>query len=325
MPFGLGLAPWDVLLTDEELGRFFMQLNVVNTSQQTVLALVVHFADAGRVKAAMEAAGYLSVHPFYVYKPNQNVKGTDCFIFAVEMILVGYLGGGKGRSLTFAERNPVGRHNLLFGHNVGTRYHLSGQAEPVNTCQKHTGVAHHLASVCAHPGSNALVVGSGSGSDVIGCLRAGLNVVAIDKDSKQFQGCKARLLGYITGVESERKAEALELAQVQHLKEVARSMAAWTPPDEEDVEVDELVEMVQPDDAAPQPPALDSAGKSKKAKCIACGQDVDLAESVSCMGDLCTMGKFLHEDCVTPCMVTDCEEFFCCQRHLEEHQKAVHE
>ena len=136
---------------------------------------------------------------------------------------------------------------------------------------------------------------------MIGCLRAGLNVVAIDNDSKQFQGCKTRLLGYVTGVESERKAEALELAQVQHLKEVARYMAAWTPPDGEDADVDELVEMVQPADAAPQPPALDSAGKSKVAKCIACGQDVDLAESVSCMGDLCTMGKFLHEDCATPC------------------------
>ena len=231
MPFGLDLAPWDVLLTDVELERFFMQLNVVNTSQQTMLALVVHFADAGRVKTAMETAGYQSVHPFYVYKPNQNVKGTDCFIFAVEMILVGYLGGSRDRGLVFGERNPVGRHNLLFGHNVGSRYQLSGQGEPVNTCQKHPGIAHHLATICARPGSNALVIGSGSGSDVVGCLRAGLNVVAIDKDSKQFQGCKARLVGYITGVEDERKIEALELAQVQHLKEVARSMAAWPPED----------------------------------------------------------------------------------------------
>ena len=42
----------------------------------------------------------------------------------------------------------------LFGHNVGSRYHLSGEVEPVNTCQKHTGVAHHLASVFAVPGYN---------------------------------------------------------------------------------------------------------------------------------------------------------------------------
>jgi hypothetical protein len=324
MPFGLDLAPWDVLLTDVELERFFMQLNVVNTSQQTMLALVVHFADAGRVKAAMEAAGYQSVHPFYVYKPSQNVKGTDCFIFAVEMILIGYLGGSRDRGLVFGERNPVGRHNLLFGHNVGSRYQLSGQGEPVNTCQKHPGIAHHLATICARPGSNALVIGSGSGSDVVGCLRAGLNVVAIDKDSKQFQGCKARLLGYIADVEEEKKKEALELAQVQHLKEVARCMAAWTPEDAAAEEVEALVAIVQPEDAAPQPPVLDPAGKSKDAKCIACGQHVDLGEAKSCMRDQCTTGKVLHQDCVKPCMETGCNGEFCCQRHLEEHQKEVH-
>jgi hypothetical protein len=78
-------------------------LNIVNTSQQTMLALGVHIADAGRVKLAIEAAGYQSVHPFYAYKTNQNQKGTDCFIFAVEMILIGYLSVAKDRGLMFTE------------------------------------------------------------------------------------------------------------------------------------------------------------------------------------------------------------------------------
>jgi hypothetical protein len=42
MPFGLGLADWDVLLTDEELEMLFRQLTIVNTSPKTTLALVVH-------------------------------------------------------------------------------------------------------------------------------------------------------------------------------------------------------------------------------------------------------------------------------------------
>ena len=31
MPFGLGLAEWDVLLTDEQLKMFFRQLAIVNS------------------------------------------------------------------------------------------------------------------------------------------------------------------------------------------------------------------------------------------------------------------------------------------------------
>ena len=75
MPFGLGLADWDILLTSEELGMFFNQLNIVNTSPKTTLALVVHWADAGRVKAAMETTGYQSVHHFTSTNPIRTRRG----------------------------------------------------------------------------------------------------------------------------------------------------------------------------------------------------------------------------------------------------------
>jgi hypothetical protein len=129
----------------------------------------------------MEKAGFSSIHPYYFYKPDQNQRGTDCFIFAVEMILIGYMSPAAERKLVFADKNPTMRHNMFFGHTLrGQRYTLSGEDQPGNTCQKHTGIAQELATIFTHPGVNALVIGSGSGSDVIGCLRAQLNVVAID-------------------------------------------------------------------------------------------------------------------------------------------------
>ena len=91
MPFGLGLADWDELLSDDELKLFFKQLATVNTSASSALALIVHFRDAGRVAAAMEENGFADVHPFFVYKPTQNARGTECFIHAVEVVLVGYM------------------------------------------------------------------------------------------------------------------------------------------------------------------------------------------------------------------------------------------
>ena len=70
MPFGLGLADWDVLLTDVELETFFNQLIVINIAEKYTLALLVYLKDVSRVWAAMEKAGFRDVHAVYIYKPN---------------------------------------------------------------------------------------------------------------------------------------------------------------------------------------------------------------------------------------------------------------
>ena len=186
------------------------------------------------------------------------------------------------RRLVFADKNPTMRHNLFFGHSLrGQRYTLSGEEQPVNTCQKHTGIAHELATIFTQPGANALVIGSGSGSDVIGCLRAQLNVVAIDKDPSQFRGCKTRLMDYKANAEGEHKIEAKEVTQVQHLKNVARQFAAWEP---DVVEVVEEEAIQQSTPAVPEAEAPTHEELSKVAKCIGCNQEADTADSVSCFG-----------------------------------------
>lgn len=317
MPFGLGLASWDTLLPDEDLDMFFKQINVVNTSSSTVIALVVHFADAGRVKKAMEEVGFGSVHPYYVYKPGQNQRGTDCFIFAVEMILIGYKAEANRRGLVFPDKNPILRHNLLFGHTLrGQRFRLSGQPEPVNTCQKHSGIAYELATIFTHPGANALVIGSGSGSDVIGCLRAQLNVVAIDKDPTQFHGCKTRLTDYKANVEVEREIEAKEIAQVKRLKQLAGAFASWEPEPVVEPEVEESVPMTPETQALLDAP--EDVGAAKLAVCMACGQNVDTAESVACQLSECN-ANHLHAGCVQECAEEECGLTFCCPRHLQAH------
>ena len=152
MPFGLGLAPWDVLLTDSQLQMFFQQLAIVNLCEDGMIALVVHYADAGRVKTAMEKSGWNDVHPFYVYKPNQNQRGTNCFIFAVEIILIGYGSRRSSRpTLHFADENPVFRHNHLYSHCVRVKALMPGTQDVINPTQKHTNVAGYLASVFCSP------------------------------------------------------------------------------------------------------------------------------------------------------------------------------
>ena len=56
---------------------------------------------------------------------NTNTTGLE-WIFAVEIMLVGYKGGIRDCQLTFHDMNPVFRHNLLFAHQVGSKLKYAG-------------------------------------------------------------------------------------------------------------------------------------------------------------------------------------------------------
>ena len=323
MPFGLGVADWDVLLTDDQLALFFRQLEIVNMSPTTVLALIVHFKDAGRVASEMETRGFVDVHPFYVYKPQQNQRGTGCFIFAVEVILVGYKAAARNRVLSFPRANPLFRHNLLFGHSVTSRTKAAGSDVDVNTTEKHPGVARHLASIFCTPGSNALVIGAGSGSDVIGCIQAGVNVVAVERCPIQFQGASARLVDFKSNYEAAQAAAALEVAQVQHLREVASSFTAWTP--EDDLETEDVPPAQEPSSSSSSSsssrPSKSSADVG--AGCPACGQGVADGKAQTCGRDGCSRGG-LHLECMVECSQDGCPLVLCSSRCARKHTEASH-
>ncbi len=325
MPFGLGVADWDVLLTDEQLALFFRQLEIVNMSGTTVLALVVYFKDAGRVASAMESRGYVDVHPFYVYKPQQNQRGTGCNIFAVEVILVGYKAAIRERVLSFPHANPLFRHNLLFGHSVTSRCKSAGSDVDINTTEKHPGVARHLASIFCTPGSNALVIGAGSGSDVIGCIQAGVNVVAVERCPVQFQGASARLVDFKANYDAAQTAAALEVAQVHHLREVASSFTAWTPDDDLETEEAPLAE-VPPSSSSSSSSSSRSARSAAPAgkDCPACGvaRAVSEGNAQTCGRDCCS--RELHLQCMVECGEDGCSLVLCSARCVRKHKDAIH-
>ena len=298
MPYGLNVADWDTLLTDSQLSLFFKQIAIINRAPSHVLSLHTHFADAGRIRQAMADHGYQHIHPLYVYKPNQNLKGTNQFIFAVDQILVGYKHSRNDIKLTFDDPNPTMRHNLLFSHSVNSRFSVSGN-EPVNITQKHPGVAAYLGRVFCTPGDTVLVIGAGSGSEIIGFNRAGMNVVGVEKDAKQFRGCCSRLVQEKASIKKNISQHVREKAQIAHLKLQVSTFQHHDP----DVDPKNL----SSDDDEDVPPVTVPVVSD----CVICGDPLN-GDLGDCDLTTCEMSQ-LHVKCLMPKpdAGADCTHRFC--------------
>lgn len=313
MPYGLGVAPWDVLLSDVEMETFFNQMACINRLVSFCLVLSIIYWDAGRVRNFMMRFGFVDIHPVYVYKPQQNTTGLE-WIFAVEMMLVGYKGGIRDCALTFQDMNPVNRHNLLFAHQVGTRIKYAGEDEEVNTTQKNPNIASALGRIMCKPGSSALVLGAGSGSEVVGLARVGVHVVALERDHKQFKALTERLTSEAADAEQVLNQTAEEHASVQLLSRLASRFTKLKPDtaahfadeDEEDVK-EEGVSRTQEDAAE---------GGDGKHHCAGCGKPVVGRDGADCAKTGCVSGK-MHLGCCERCC--KCGKLFCSSDHAHDH------
>ena len=101
-------------------------------------------------------------------------------------MIVGSKGGMQNCADTFRENHPLFRHYPFFGLQVGSMLKYVAEAEEVNTPQKNPNVASFKGRILCNVGSSALVIGAGSGSEVVGLARVGVQVVALEKDVKQF-------------------------------------------------------------------------------------------------------------------------------------------
>ena len=317
MPYGLGVAPWDVLFSDVEMETFFTQMACINRAVSFCLMLSIVYHDAGRVRACMIRFGFVDIHPVYVYKPQQNTTGLE-WIFAVEIMLVGYKGGIRDCALTFQDMNPVYRHNLLFAHQVGSKLKYAGEDELVNTTQKNPNVASALGRITCKPGSSALVLGAGSGSEVVGLARVGVNVVALERDHKQFKALTERLTSEAAASEQAIKQAAAqaaaEEASVHLLSQLASRFTKLKP----DVAAhfaaaaeDEVVEQ------SVSSPVVDAAeAEDGKLSCVGCGKPVAARDEAICAKVGCVSGK-MHAGCCERCC--KCGKLFCNSEHTHDH------
>ena len=117
--------------------------------------------------------------------------------------------------------NPVFRHNLIFSHQVASKLKYTGLEEEVNTTQKNPNIASFLGRITCKPGSSALVIGAGSGSEVVGLARIGVNVVALERDGRQFRAMTERLTSEAAFEERATAQQAQEEKQIALLTVLA--------------------------------------------------------------------------------------------------------
>ena len=285
MPFGLDLAHWDEnKLADVEISSFLQQVAVMNTATKHALCLGVHWSDTGRVKDLMEAGGYKDIRPLYNYKPQQNQSGMG-FIFATEIWLLGYKPGARDVVHNFPDPHPMMRHNLFYGHQVRSQWRtLAGNV--VNVTQKHPEFAFRLARILCPAGSHALIVGAGSGSEIIGIAQAGISVLAFENDEVQFTACCARLTAVSASLEAAQEELEGDVAQSRRL--VCTAMRFPSLRDSVDSQAFEDLD-VEDDDAIKED---ESAVKT----CPACGQQLLESEELeTCLRKECNV--ILHVQC----------------------------
>jgi hypothetical protein len=314
MPYGLNLAPWDVLLSDEELESFFEQIAVINRARHHCLVLGAPWHEGGRLRTIMLAKGYMDTHVLTVIKPMQNTTGLS-WINATEFLFVGYKGGVKECKLSFKDMHPLRRHNVLVGHQVGAKLLHVGTEDEVNPTQKNPNIATALGQVMCPPGGHALVLGAGSGSEVVGLARAGVNVVGVERDPRQFRAIADRVISEAAFPDAAMKKLA---SDTQSTELIGALMSRFTSLNEDVLShfasADEQV--LDLEEAAEQEAAVSSAVEPQSLVCPACGQVVSVLEAVACPKMGCPAAT-LHPNCCVRC--SQCSKNFCADACKDDH------
>ena len=263
MPFGKRIAKWDGrVLTREECLRFLLQLPAFNSAKACTLCLCLEVEEYGVVASAVRECGWVGCHKFTWIKKNHNAEGVRCYIYASEIFLIAYKPHPKQTQWFHPATNPVDRpdHVVL---PAAKDVVLAADGAEVNVHRKPPELAKFFASVHCAPGDWALVAGAGSGADMIGINMAGVNVVGIENDTRQFNELRSTFLQY---------KEAVELkAQVVAVPVSADIVLPDSAVGEEKKAIGEEKKGSPVPGAEPSPDPVPAASK----KCASCGQAME--------------------------------------------------
>jgi hypothetical protein len=259
--FGHGMEKWDPVeekFSGVDFVKMWHQIQAAQTPADHPLWMALYFnpKEWGLIQEAMEGCGFDGVKPIYTYKQNQNYAGTRSWLSSVDPLLLGFKPSPNKFRMP-AEMDPTRRHNL-FPVNAPLQTKFKGSdGEVLNNTQKSTEITEILGKAHSPPFGNALVVCAGSGSEVIGLVRAKQNVVAVERDPRMFAGFWQRMVEFKEVMAKEAAERAAKSGVVRKPKLPAALLAP--APAKEVVAVPAVPEPAVPAQvpapAAPEPPA----------------------------------------------------------------------
>ena len=198
LKYGLGVASWDKeQSTMEELSKLLEGFRFATNAPVHTIIMWCEVGQVGAIRALLQSPeqGYVNVQPFYWYQPDKNVTGP---VYrrtpAVEVFLVAHKGLHSGFGAQFnLNKDPVKRHNQIIGPSRRVLTKDPSTGLPINIHEKPDWLSQAILADYTRPGQWIFVGGFGAGGDVRGALGAGLNVVAIENDPKQFQATVATM------------------------------------------------------------------------------------------------------------------------------------
>jgi len=167
---------------------------------------------------------------------------------------------------------------------------MGDDKKPVNPYEKPAWIARLLCSLFTTPFDKALVLGAGAGGEVVGCLAAGISVVACENDPDQYKHLHTRIADIATKFEQTKSWEVtLPKAFVGSMG--AQPLKKSEDPESEDDEAKEEgggQKDIQPE--SPKGGKAEAAKKKGGKSCQACGKEVSGKEAFfcdTCKGALC--------------------------------------
>lgn len=197
MPYGVFNTkdvPWDVRLTREAMITLIQQLAAVVRNDNCLGWFWVHPAQYGEISECLQAGGWRNQVPFCWYKPNANVHGCLKYIPSWELALVATK-GDKNKAWQHWSTDYKDRHNHVTMPGITSLYKHEGKV--VNPTQKPVQLMQEVIQRHCPPGSTVLVIGFGSGTDLIASFAARCHVIGIESDELQFQAGLSRLRAFV--------------------------------------------------------------------------------------------------------------------------------
>jgi len=197
----LGREEWDQFpLSVEELKTIIRKIQSMSAFPWFRFICVVRQDLVALYQAALQDLGFGHVHAWYWYKPQHNQEFVST-LSSVEVILVAtYCEKNKnherkwdGTSSNSRWLSPLERHNHLDLPGVTVRF-LDESQEVVNQHEKPPALMREFLDRFLPPGANVLVIGAGSGGEVIGALasRCG-DIIALEPDAYQYENLVRRM------------------------------------------------------------------------------------------------------------------------------------